>query len=72
MICALNNPSTSLSYEVLERLLEQSRHCPSTLYLAYKVTLLHDEPDLGKLTGRADKMVINNKQVQVSWKHYSN
>ncbi|BCR88298.1 uncharacterized protein ACHE_40862A [Aspergillus chevalieri] len=47
MICALNNPSTSLSYEVLERMLEQSQGSPSTLYLAYRITLLHDEPALG-------------------------
>lgn len=59
MICALNNPSTSLSYEVLERMLEQSQGSPSTLYLAYRITLLHDEPALGKLTGGTDKMDTN-------------
>lgn len=59
MICALNNPDTSLPYEALERTLERSHDTPSMLYLAYMITLLHDEPDLGKLTGSPGAIISN-------------
>lgn len=59
MICALNNPDTSLTYEALDRILERSHDTPSTLYLAYMITLLHDKPDLGKLTGSLDAIISN-------------
>lgn len=59
MVCALNNPGTSLTYEALERILGRSHDTPSTLYLAYMITLLHDEPDLGKLTGNPGAIISN-------------
>lgn len=70
MVCALNDPSTSLPYESLERILEQSQDTPSTLYLAYKMALLHDEPELGKLSGTLVHMVSDAEKGPAPWKHY--
>lgn len=48
MICALDNPNTSLAQGALNRILEQSQNTPSTLYLVYKIALRHQKYDIGK------------------------
>ena len=48
MICALDNPNTSLAQGPLNRILEQSQNTPSTLYLVYKIALRHQKYDIGK------------------------
>lgn len=48
MICALDNPNTSLAQSALNRILEQGQDTPSMLYLVYKMTWRHQKYDTGK------------------------